>query len=95
MRPSAQRRLFRLGLLLLALFTVAILLRGVVHAWAGGDGDMSERLREYRVFLEGVFPHRLLASRQDMPGFRSTVYPPYALPMFAAFFAWGGKFKVA
>jgi hypothetical protein len=93
MHQSVQRRLFRLGLLLLALFAAAILLNGVVYAWAGGDKDMSQRLKEYGVLLEGVFPHRLLASRQAMPGFRSTVYPPYALPMFAAFFAWGGAIQ--
>lgn len=76
---------------LLIILSAAAMGKGVLHAWLSGmEGDMHLRLREYNIFREGVFPHEKLARGAVSRDFPSTVYPPYALPMFAPFFAWGG-----
>lgn len=70
---------------------VVCLAVGIFNARAaGGLVDLRARAAECAAFGEGVYPNRLLA---DVPRERVlpyTVYPPYALPMFAIFFEPGG-----
>jgi Glycosyltransferase family 87 len=75
---------------LLALMAIATLANGLLYAFTHTKGDMYVRLAEYQIFRSGVYPHHQLTTRMDIPNFTTSVYPPYALPMFAAFFAWGG-----
>lgn len=75
-----------LGLTLLALLTMATLLNGLLLAWLAPGGDMYLRLNEYGYFRSGVFPHPLLALRKGLEITAVSVYPPYAMPMFAPFF---------
>jgi len=79
-----------LGLTLLALLAVATLLNGLLHAWLAPGGDMFLRLNEYGYFRNGVFPHPQLALRKGLEITTVSVYPPYAMPMFAPFFHPGG-----
>ena len=78
---------------LLTLMAVATLANGLLYAWQQPGGDMYARLAEYQIFRSGVYPHHQLATTTDLPNFTTSVYPPYALPMFAAFFAWGGAIQ--
>lgn len=88
-----RRWLWVLGLTLLALLALATLLNGLLHAWRAPGGDMYLRLNEYGYFRSGVFPHPLLALRKGLEIKVVSVYPPYALPMFAPFFDPGGALQ--
>jgi hypothetical protein len=48
------------------------------------------RLKEYNVFQQGQYPLPGLAHVQATKDSPYSVYPPYAFPIFALFFAWGG-----
>ena len=62
--------------------------RGLARAREPGAlGDLATRAAEYELFRAGVYPNGAIAGRK---GARYTVYPPYALPMFAVFFEPGG-----
>jgi hypothetical protein len=82
-----------LGLTLLALLAMATLLNGLLHAWLAPGGDMYLRLNEYGYFRSGVFPHPQLALRKGLEITAVSVYPPYAMPMFAPFFHPGGAIQ--
>ena len=89
-RAHRAIRWFTAGLLLLSLAMTA---KGLRQAWVlDGDMDMQTRVAEYAVFRQGVYPTRRLEPDYpvdlDMP---HTVYPPYALTMFAVFFEPFGK----
>ena len=70
------------------------LTRGSYNLLAVGDmgWDLKQRYDEWLLFREQIYPHGLLASdaEKSIPYFRTTVYLPWALPMFAGLFAWGG-----
>lgn len=78
-------RWLAVGLLLLSL---AMTVKGIAHAWrSDGDVDMQSRMAEYEAFRLGIYPVRPL--EPDVPPtvrVPYTVYPPYALVMFAPFF---------
>lgn len=79
---------------LLTLLTVASVAKGLGQAWLRrGDFDMGVRVREYESFRRGVYPNRAVAGVAARPGLPYTVYPPYALPMFAWFFEPGGRIQ--
>jgi hypothetical protein len=71
--------------------------RGIYWAWEGSnmaaflnrqgdDCDFQSRADEYGEFAAGVYPN-VRVKRPDKPRAKHhTVYPPYALPMFGAFF---------
>jgi hypothetical protein len=88
-----RRWLRTLGLMLLALLAVATLLFGLLRAWVTPGGDMYLRLNEYGYFRAGVFPHPQLALRKALEITAVSVYPPYAIPMFAPFFHPGGALQ--
>jgi len=76
---------------LLAIVSVTNVARGMRRAWLdNGDVDMQARADEYRWFCEGVYPNYALAGSAAPRSLPYTVYPPYALPMFAAYFEPGG-----
>ena len=91
-RPGLRRILVVAGLGLLALFALAITAKGLTLGWRYSDTDLYERLDEWRLFAQGIYPSPRLASPEQraLPYFRTSVYLPWALPMFGALFAWGG-----
>lgn len=89
-RAHTAIRWLSAGLLLLSLAMAA---KGLRRAWVlDGDVDMHARLTEYAAFRQGLYPTRPLEN--DVPPTTDvpyTVYPPYALTMFAVFFEPFGK----
>ena len=90
-RPTLRLTLIRLGLSLLALLALAAIGKGLFLGWRLTDTDIYERLDEWRLFSEGIYPSAHLASpaQQLQPHFRTSVYLPWALPLFGLFFTWG------
>jgi hypothetical protein len=82
------------GFVFLALLAIASVSRGIGRAWVQpGDFDMRARAREYEFFRQGVYPNRAVAGKGAPANIPFTVYPPYALPMFACFFEPGGRLQ--
>jgi hypothetical protein len=92
-RLGLRRKISWLGIGLLTSLAIATIANGLFQAWWNPGGDMYVRLAEYQIFKAGIYPHHQLATTTDFPNFTTSVYPPYALPMFAAFFAWGGALQ--
>ncbi len=79
---------------MLSLVAVANISRGVRRAWQDdGDVDMQARAAEYDWFRSGVYPNRSIVGTAAPRALPYTVYPPYALPMFAVFFDPGGRLQ--
>lgn len=74
----------------LALGSCAYLTKGFSVAWQGGDSDLRIREREWGDFKQGIYPNRRFTPEGKTPAKTHTVYPPYALPMYAGFFGPGG-----
>ena len=92
-RPDLQRRLCWSGLALLALIAATAIVRGlVVLGLTEGGVDLHERFDEWRLFRDQIYPshHIADAAAKALPHFRTTVYLPWALPLFAILFAGGG-----
>jgi glycosyltransferase involved in cell wall biosynthesis len=91
-RPGLRRILVVAGLVLLALLGLAATTKGLILGWRYSDTDLYERLDEWRLFAQGIYPSHRLASLEQraLPHFRTSVYLPWALPLFGALFAWGG-----
>jgi hypothetical protein len=73
--------------------TLAMAGKGLRQAWVfDGDRDMQARVAEYAAFRQGVYPTKPIEAEIPV-GMKVpyTVYPPYALPMFAVFFEPFGK----
>lgn len=89
---AAAIRVLTAGLLL---FFMAMAAKGLRQAWVfDGDTDMQARVAECESFRQGVYPTRPIET--DVPAGMKvpyTVYPPYALPMFAVFFEPFGKIQ--
>lgn len=81
-------------LLLACLLAVGAACGFAVASWevwvTQSDGDMLERFHEYSWFREGTYPHPRIEPQVGERPRRSTVYPPFALPLFAVFFEPGG-----
>jgi hypothetical protein len=81
------------GLAILAAYNTV---RGVIGLILDSH-DLIERYDEWKLFREGIYPAFSLANEQarSLPYFRTTVYLPWALPMFGVFFLpwglWQGK----
>lgn len=79
----------------LVVFTIAMAAKGMHHAWMlDGDVDMRSRFKEYSAFRQGIYPNRSIETH--IPAdvrVPTSVYPPYALPMFALFFEPFGKLQ--
>lgn len=85
----AIRLISAILLALLFCYTLAYLFSGVRASLSHDTADLLTRLREYKVFIQGYYPNYQLA-RQPVPDdLPYSVYPPYALPMFGLFFAFG------
>lgn len=92
-RPLLLKSLASVLLLLLALLATAATLKGMLFLWqAVKDTDLHERQGDWRVFRDHIYPAYRLATPEQraLPYFNSTVYLPWALPLFGALFAWGG-----
>lgn len=92
-RPDRQRRLAWAGLTLLALIALLAILHGlIVLGMTHGGHDLGERFDEWRLFRDGIYPSGHLAdpAARSLPYFRTTVYLPWALPLFGGLFSWGG-----
>jgi len=92
----ARQSALRLLAALMVAGGAAYPLGGVWHAWSfGWDDDLRERHEEYQLFAQGIYPHRRVAAASGIDGVgQHTVYPPYAFPMYAAFF-WPPNFQWA
>jgi len=76
---------------MLTLMAGAAVSRGLWICWADDtDHDLVCRVEEYKNFRVGDYPNHVLEQPQPARPLRYTVYPPYALPMFALFFEPGG-----
>jgi hypothetical protein len=74
----------------LAVLAVTNVVRGIRFAWVVGDFDLQSRAAEYASFRDGVFPNAALEPGVAGRRIPYSVYPPYALPLFAVFFEPGG-----
>lgn len=89
MTTPAQTNTF-LWIMAAALFAGALLYIGHgIHApWVRGEAiDLELRSSEFNSFTEGTYPDRRVAKylNRTYEG-KTSVYPPYAFPLFAAFF---------
>jgi len=91
-RPALKRCLLTGGLLVIALLALAATIKGLLLGWRLSDTDLYERLDEWRLFQAGIYPSSRLATeaQRALPHFRTSVYLPWALPLFGVLFAWGG-----
>ena len=91
--PRLQRLLPVAGLVLLLLLAGAVVANGLTIGWKPlGGSDLVQRFDEWRLFQVGIYPSNTLATaaEQAIPYFRTTVYLPWALPLFGVVFAGGG-----
>ncbi len=92
-RPDLQCRLCWAGLTLLALLAAAMIVKGLVILGLAESGkDLYGRFNEWRLFQAQIYPSAFLADAdaKELPYFRTTVYLPWALPLFGPLFAGGG-----
>jgi len=75
---------------LLGLGAFAYLSKGFSVAWQGGDSDLCIREREWSDFKQGIYPNVRFTPEGKPPAKTHSVYPPYALSMYAVFFGPGG-----
>ncbi|MDG2125639.1 MAG: glycosyltransferase family 87 protein [Verrucomicrobiales bacterium] len=95
MFSTVRRHHLTLGLaILLMLGGFAYLGKGLNVAWQAGDSDFKYRAQEYAEFERQAYPNLRLHQVYDTMPKAHTVYPPYALPMFAIFFG-TGNFETA
>lgn len=67
---------------------------GLWQAWVrNGDDDMHMRVAEYAAFRVGDYPNKSVDMPKVVRTVPFTVYPPYAFPMFVAFFEPGGRLQ--
>ena len=85
-----HNRFFLFAAAVLALGSCAYLAKGFSVAWQGGDSDLRIREREWGDFKQGIYPNRRFTPEGKTPAKTHTVYPPYALSMYAVFFGTGG-----
>ena len=90
-----QRSFLRCALVLLSVLALATISTGLTYGWFVPPFDLGERWDEWRLFSQGIYPSGQLArpEQQALPYFRTTVYLPWALPMFAPLFFWGGRLQ--
>ena len=91
--PVNRRRIWTLLLSVLVVIALVRLLQGSAGLLLGQASDLHDRYDEWRLFRDGIYP--IPASLVDeevrsIPYFRTTVYLPWALPMFAGLFIPGG-----
>ena len=80
--------------MLLAAYATIAFVEGCRHAWLlDGDVDMQTRFSEYALFRDGIYPDPALEPTPPPYRARMSVYPPYALPLFAPFFEPGGRIQ--
>lgn len=91
---SNRRRLCILFLSLLAVLALVHTMRGSAGLFRYGS-DLRERYDEWRLFRQGIYPATGLADVKErlLPYFRTTVYLPWALPMFGGLFILGGLWQ--
>lgn len=78
-------------LVLLASYAVFTLASGLRASHGHLTADLMARGRESTMFRQGLYPMSRLQHPPVPTEFPNSVYPPYAQPMFAMFFAWGGS----
>ncbi|MEB3327524.1 MAG: glycosyltransferase [Synechococcus sp.] len=92
--PNRGSQLLWVAVVIMGVWNIHTLGRGSVNLLSGGDTgwDIKQRYDEWLLFRDQIYPHASLASdaENSLPYFRTTVYLPWALPMFAGLFAWGG-----
>jgi hypothetical protein len=92
-RQELQRRLASTALTVLGLLGLWYSVKGLIFlGTTDGGWDLQQRFDEWRLFRDGIYPAGDLADpvARSLPYFRTTVYLPWALPLFGSFFFWGG-----
>jgi GT2 family glycosyltransferase len=94
-RPMLSRHLIRTTLALLTLLAVSATLKGAILlllAQPEKAFDLAERFNEWRFYQDHIYPSADLASpdQRALPLLPTTVYFPWAFPLFSLFFSWGG-----
>jgi len=74
----------------LACYALLTIRNGLQASQGHSTADLLVRVQEFGVFQQGTYPLRALVDHPLPMGFPDSVYPPYALPLFALFFAPGG-----
>lgn len=89
---STRQRIWFILLSSTAILAASNILRGSLGLLLRDPNDLKERYDEWRLFSEGIYPAFRLANEQErsLAYFRSTVYLPWALPMFGIFFTPAG-----
>ena len=99
LRPKETVRYLRKALICaLAVAAAYAILRGSFALWmpvpSGIDdsNDLPQRYAEWRLFRQGIYPIGDLAGikARSLPYFKTSIYLPWALPMFAVLFYPGG-----
>jgi hypothetical protein len=90
--PTTRQRIWILLLTLLAILGLFHTLRGSTGLILGKSSDLQQRYDEWRLFQAGIYPDSNLADEEalSLPYFRTSVYLPFALPMFGILFGLGG-----
>lgn len=84
-----QKQIILVLAIMLGLGGCAYLTKGIRTAWNGGDFDFRSREREWKDFEQGAFPNPRFTPEGRPVAKSYSVYPAYALPMFAPFFGPG------
>ena len=92
--PNRGSQLLWVAVLIMGFWNINTLMRGTLNLLANDEfcWDIQQRYDEWLLFRDQIYPHALLASdaEKSLPYFRTTVYLPWALPMLAGLFTWGG-----
>lgn len=93
-KPTWARLLLWTIIILMGVYNFYSLAKGSYNLLAKEDlaWDLKQRYDEWLLFRDQIYPLGSLATDQEksLPYFRTTVYLPWALPMFGGLFAWGG-----
>lgn len=94
--PRLQRALVTIAFALLVLLAGAVMIYGLRRAWLPLPiNDLGQRFAEWRLYQVGIYPSARLATsaQRAIPYFRTTVYLPWAFPLFSLLFAGGDFFR--
>ena len=94
-RPIWSRRLLWVVVIAMGIYNLYSISKGSLNALLDSSDsvwDVNQRYDEWLLFRDKIYPHGSLASdaEKSISYFRTSVYLPWALPIFGSLFAWGG-----
>lgn len=92
-QPVLCKRLVGCAILMLAVLAFVAISKGLYLGWHLPNNDINQRWQEWQLFSQRIYPSWQLAGpvQRKLPYFRTTVYLPWALPLFAPLFTGAGK----